>query len=321
MTAHVNRSLAVFALALIADFALGEPPHALHPVAWLGTASSLLSRRLASEPLLRRPRRELMAGATIATLMISAAVLTSRTLMRLTRRLPSPLALAIEAYLLKTCFSGRMLFQAVATVQASLQRNDLEAARTAASQLVSRQVHYLPPPLIAAAAIETLSENLSDSLIAPLLGYIYFGLPGAAAYRAINTLDAMFGYRDEREFLGKAPARLDDVANWLPARLTALCISLAGLPFGISPWRIWQEARREHRKTLSPNAGWPMAAMASLLRVCLEKHGTYRICPQYREPSALDLRTSLRFAALASALGCLTIASILYHRTRRTFSA
>jgi len=128
---------------------------------------------------------------------------------------------------------------------------------------------------VAAAAIESVAEKASDALVAPALAYAAFGLPGAAVYRGINTLDAMIGYRGAYEWLGKAAARLDDAANLIPSHLTNGLLALAAGPGrGRAVWRI---AWRDHRRTASPNAGWPMAAMAGAIGVELEKVDHYRL--------------------------------------------
>ena len=143
--------------------------------------------------------------------------------------------------------------------------------------LVSRDATELSEPLVAAAAIESVAENTTDSFIAPWLAFALIGLPGAFAYRAVNTLDSMIGYRGEYEYLGKASARLDDLLNLIPARISAGLLLLAGAVSGSRVGQGWQTALREHRLTASPNAGWTIAAMAGLLSVSLEKPGNYLI--------------------------------------------
>jgi adenosylcobinamide-phosphate synthase len=177
------------------------------------------------------------------------------------------------------------------------------------------------------AAIESLAENLSDSFVAPLFYFVILGVPGALAYRAINTLDAMIGYHGRFEYLGKVAARLDDLVNWLPARLTAYLLALGGalfIPEGgparstggrlsvVFPqegagMRAWQIARRDHAQTESPNAGWPMAAMAGALGVRLEKVGHYVLgdadqrltAERVREAASIARRGAYMAGALA----------------------
>jgi len=173
-------------------------------------------------------------------------------------------------------FAVRLLAEAGRSVRVALEQGDLPAARLALQSLVSRERSELTAEL-GAAAIESLAENLSDSIVAPLLYYLLFGLPGAALYRLFNTCDSMIGYHGRYEYLGKAAARLDDALNILPARITALLmIALAPL-FGGNRLKAWQVWRRDARKTASPNAGHPMAAAAGALGVQLEKVGQYRL--------------------------------------------
>ena len=181
-------------------------------------------------------------------------------------------------WLLKTSFAVRALLSAAEKVRVPLQEGDLTAARAALGSLVSRNVTTLSPPLLAAAVIESVAENASDAVAAPILFYMLGGLPAVFAYRALNTLDSMWGYHGDRyEYLGKAAARADDLANLLPARLTGLALVAASFLTGHSAAGAWRTMWRDHRKTASPNAGWPMSAMAGALGVELEKVGHYRL--------------------------------------------
>src|SRR5262249_31646910 len=151
--------------------------------------------------------------------------------------------------------------------------------------------------------IESVAENLSDSLVAPLFYYLIGGLPGALAYRAANTLDAMIGYHGEYEALGKTAARLDDLLNLIPARLSGLLITTAaslGLGDG---WSALMTIWRDRARTESPNAGWPMSAAAGALRVRLEKVDHYVLGGEYPDPSPEDVRRAVRLCGGAAALG------------------
>jgi adenosylcobinamide-phosphate synthase len=218
--------------------------------------------------------------------------------------------------LLKQTFSVRRLLEEGAGVAGSLERGRLDEARLRLRALVSRPTGELSGQLCASAAIESLAENLADSIAAPLLFYSLLGLPAAAAYRVVNTADAMFGYRGETEWLGKAAARLDDVLNWVPSRLSALALTGAALAFGgpatvASAWRTW---RRDGSRTASPNAGRPMAAMAGALERRLEKRGHYILGDGYREPGPADVRAAIRLTGVAAAL--LAVAALLWEARR-----
>lgn len=187
-----------------------------------------------------------------------------------------------------------MLVEAGRAVRLPLERGDLPSARLALQSLVSRDRSHLTTELAAAAAIESLAENLSNSVVAPLLYYALLGLPGAALYRLCNTLDSMIGYRGHYEYLGKVSARLDDILNLLPSRLTALLIIGLAPFFGgkrQTAWRIW---RRDAGKTASPNAGHPMSAAAGALGVQLVKVGHYALGDNERVVSSADIKRAER---------------------------
>ena len=131
----------------------------------------------------------------------------------------------------------------------------------------------LPQPLLVSATVESVAENTSDSFVAPLFYFLLLGIPGAIAYRVVNTLDAMVGYHGEYEYLGKFASKLDDVLNFIPARLTALLLVVAAFLSKRSASASWRVALSDHSKTESPNAGWPMAAVAGALNVQLETVG------------------------------------------------
>ncbi|GGJ64944.1 adenosylcobinamide-phosphate synthase CbiB [Deinococcus aquiradiocola] len=275
----------VLLLALALD-ALGEPPTAVHPVAWMG---SFLGRA-------RRAWRAVTPGAQLleggagwaagAALAAGAGTLAGR--------LPWPL----QAAVLKTLLSRRALFAAAGEVCAALEAGNLPGARRLLSwHLVSRDTSDLTAGEVAAAVIESVSENLSDSVVAPTVAYRLGGLPLAAAYRLTNTADAMWGYRTPPlEFAGKVAARADDLLNLLPARVTAGCAVLACVPArldGAGAWRAW---RRDARLTSSPNAGHPMGVFAGALGVRLEKRGVYALNAAGREATVDDVRRALRLA-------------------------
>jgi adenosylcobinamide-phosphate synthase len=272
--------------ALAIDAALGEPPR-LHPVVGMGNLLSGVRQRSRASGR----AGELAEGAAGVAAVVAAAALTAVATERVLRRLPRGAAVIGEAGALSTLLALRGLRTAVQGVCEALAAEDLDAARArAARDLVSRDTSQLGASEIAGAAIQSLAENLSDSVIAPLLAYAAGGLPAAAAYRALNTADAMWGYRTP-EYLhrGRAAARADDVANLIPARVTALYIA-ARSP---RPRAALQAAIRDHGQAPSPNGGWPMAAMAGGLGVRLVKRGSYAFNAGAREPEAADIARAL----------------------------
>lgn len=277
-------SSAVLVSSLALDALVGEPPTALHPVVWMGRALNAAERIAPS-----RPTRRLAYGAVVG---IGLPVLWGSLGWALERRAPWPL----QALLLKSAFAGRALLEAAGEVEVALADGSLPAARHALRALVSRPTEELDGSLAAAAGVESLAENLTDSWLAPLLAYAAFGLAGVYAYRAANTADAMWGYRDGTyERLGKTAARLDDVFNWAPARIGALTLAL----LSPSPREALQAWRRDARRTESPNAGQTMAATAGGLGVRLAKPGHYVLHASGRAPGAEDVAAARRLVSRA----------------------
>ena len=293
-----RRALALLG-AVILDLMLGEPPNRFHPVVGIGRALSFGHDRFR-----RAPRNLQLVGgaATVGAVTLGAAFIGRR----LERHLPAP----VLAFALKPTFSVRPLTREGLGVAESLENKDLPGARLKLRALVSRPTMDLGPSLLAAAAIESMAENLSDSVVAPLLAFAGFGLAGAVAYRAINTADAMYGYRGDLEWLGKPAARTDDAVNWLPSRVTCLLLVAAatvahGPAAGGRALECW---RSDGSKTASPNAGGPMAAMAGALGRRLEKPGHYELGDCFPDPDAHDIR---RAAGLVETAAAMTAAAVL----------
>jgi adenosylcobinamide-phosphate synthase len=256
-------------LAVALDLAAGEPPARWHPVVWLGRALRWVERRA--------PGRSVADGMAAVMAVTAGAWAAGHLAAIAIRRLGGP-GVVLEALALKPAFALRRLAEAAQGVEAALRAGDLSAARArVARDLVSRATADLGADEVASAAIESAAENLVDSVAAPVLAYAVAGLPAVWAYRAINTADAMWGYRDTRyERFGKAAARLDDLANLIPARLGAAALAAGAVLAGEDGAGAARVAWAQHRRTASPNAGWPMAAMAGALHVGLRKRGAYR---------------------------------------------
>jgi len=173
----------------------------------------------------------------------------------------------------------------------------------------------LDQPLIAAAAIQSVAENTTDSFVGPWLAFSIFGVPGAVAYRAVNTLDSMLGYRGAYEYLGKVSARLDDLVNLIPARVSALLLLLSGFWQRLPAARGWRTLRMDRRLTPSPNAGWTISAMSGLLGVALEKSGHYRIGDGLPDPDSTDIRASVRVLYASAGLALPVVTGLLALRT------
>ena len=267
--------MTVLFLAVALDLLLGDPPSRFHPVAWIGQLIAL-GRRWAA----RVPGDALVLyGALLILVVTTTAIMAALAAQAAAGWLPWPLGLLAQAWLLKCSFSLRGLVTAVWKVRDGLEAGDLAGARAAVGRhLVSRPVDELDEGETASAAVESLAENLTDSWVAPLCFYLVGGVPGAWAYRAVNTADAMIGYREGTlAKLGGASARLDDLLNLVPSRWAALAVVAGARIAGESGSRAWAVWRRDGGSTSSPNAGQTMAAMAGALGVTLEKRGHYRL--------------------------------------------
>ncbi|HEY8489421.1 MAG TPA: adenosylcobinamide-phosphate synthase CbiB [Dehalococcoidia bacterium] len=287
---------ATFLTALALDRLLGEPPPALHPVVWLGRAVAWASGHVPWGD----PRREFRYGLAMAAGFPLAAAAAGWLAVRAARSWSRPGGFLLAAWLLKTAFAVRNLEEAAAPVADALERGDLPAARRAVAMLVSRPVETLDAAGVASAAVESVAESTADAFLGPWLAYALFGLPGALAYRAVNTLDSMVGYHGRYEHAGRASARLDDALNLVPSRLAAACLVAAAAASGEDAAGAWRALRRDGGRTESPNAGRPMAAAAGALGVALEKPGHYRLNGGGRAPGPADVRRALRLARRAA---------------------
>ncbi|MET1114853.1 MAG: adenosylcobinamide-phosphate synthase CbiB [Comamonas sp.] len=288
---------AALLLALFIDHLWGEPPARLHPVVGMGQLLGA-SGHWVGAPQARDPDLKRWAGGALVWCLLGAAIASAYAALQwLLGQGPSWLAVPLLALLLKPLFAWRMLQTEVQAVEAALQQS-LQAGRERLSWLVSRDVTQLSESEVRESALETLAENLNDSVVAPLFWFALLGLPGAALYRFANTADAMWGYPGWRggrywQWGGKWAARADDVLSWLPARITALLLALgAG---GLSPATL----RRESRRTPSPNGGWPMAALALALDVRLGKPASYVLNAGAPPPQALHTARALRLTRRA----------------------
>ncbi|MDM0031080.1 adenosylcobinamide-phosphate synthase CbiB [Variovorax sp. J22P271] len=313
-------AIAALWLALAIDRWFGEPPARWHPVVWIGRYLGWAGRCVA--PPAEAPARARAAFAGGALAWCAGAVLVAAAACALAEtvsRLPAWAGLLLTGVALKPLLAWRMLRDEVLAVEAALGRS-LDEGRGRLARLVSRDVGALDTVGVRESAIESLAENLNDSLVAPLFWFALFGLPGAALYRFANTADAMWGYRGEREgrqwtWAGKWAARADDLLSWLPARLTALFLWGASAAPGAGLGTL----RREAGRTPSPNSGWPMAAMALRLGIRLAKPGVYVLNEGGRAAAAADTAQAARLAARGVALagagatvaiGCLALRGV-----------
>lgn len=297
----MSRTL-TFTLAAAADVALGDAPTRAHPVGLVGLAARTLRRWAPSDADERR-----RYGLRVAVALPLASALAVVTITRIVGRRSRVAGLYAEVALLSTTMSLRTLLRRATEVRVALDAGDLTRAQALAGRhLVSRDTAALKAGGVAAATIESVAENLSDGVVAPWLAYAAGGLPAAVAYRAANTLDALWGYRDgDLAELGQAAARLDDALNLVPARLTALALLTAAAvlrPEGYDPAGALAVWRTDASATESPNAGHPMAAMAGALGVALEKEGAYTLGAGLPVPVAADIGRAVRLASAAAVI-------------------
>lgn len=287
-------------LAVLLDLLLGDPSNRFHPTAWMGSFIAFFSRFRPKE----KPALEFTFGGLLMLVGLTFVGGIGLGLTWLFSKFIPPLNLLLTALVLKTTFSLRGLDRASREVQTALEHGDLPAARQLLSwHLVSRDTSQLSGGQVAAAAVESIAENASDSLVAPLFFFLVGGLPLALVYRFANTADAMLGYHDPgREWFGKIPARLDDVLNIIPARLTGLLLVFSAALSGCSAGKSWKIMLRDAHLTASPNAGFPMSAMAGALSIELEKVDHYCLGKGYDAPQISDLSRARRVYAFLAGL-------------------
>lgn len=297
-------------VALALDRALGEPPARWHPVVGMGHYLSFMGRRIAprADAPAANAARAFVLGALAWCLGAAGVVMLAAVLLSAMVTWAWWLQALALGVLLKPLLAWRMLRDEVQAVEGALGES-LPAGRARLAWLVSRDVGALDAAQVRESAIESLAENLNDSVVAPLFWFAIAGLPGAALYRFSNTADAMWGYRGERHgrdwtWAGKWAARADDVLSWLPARLTGALLG------GLGAAHRLRALPAQARRTPSPNSGWPMAAMALALDVRLGKPGVYTLHGDGRFAQAADTARALQLAARVVAV--LAVGALLW---------
>ncbi len=253
------------AIAFIADLLLGDPkgyPHPVKIIARLAYGTEKLSRRILSN-------QKLAGIITTIIVLVTSFLMVWLMILGFSYIHPS-LGLVASIFFIYTTLSVRSLFDESRPIFQHLRKNNINKARESLSRIVGRDTTHLEEDQIVRATVETVAESTVDGIIAPLFFAVLGGAPLAIAYKAINTMDSLFGYKNEtyRDF-GWAPARFDDLANWLPARLSMPIIALGAILSGLNGKKAWAIARRDGRKHPSPNSGIPEAAMAGALGVQL----------------------------------------------------
>jgi len=313
---HEARALLLAVVAMAIDWLVGDPAwlwRGRHPVMLLGGLIAWLEHRLNRPEATERARR--WRGALSVALVVGCATLVGGLFAWLTAA--TRYGWLAELALVAVLIAQRDLFDHVRAVGRALARDGLAGARVAVARIVGRDPDSLDHHGVLRAAIESLAENFSDGVIAPLVWYLLLGPVGLCAYKAINTLDSMQGHRSER-FLayGMVAARLDDAANLVPARLSALLLALAALFLpGAKPLAALTTAWREAGKHRSPNAGWPEAAIAGALDLALagprRYHGVYVTDDWIGTGRARTRPSDLRRALALFAIACAIAAALM----------
>ncbi|MEL6665306.1 MAG: adenosylcobinamide-phosphate synthase CbiB [Pseudomonadota bacterium] len=306
----------IILLAWLIEIILGWPnwlyKRMRHPVVWLGAVISKLEKILNRTAWTHRTRYVTGALTTLVCVGLSISLAWSVSFLLP----PTWWGFAMEALIASSLIASRSLYEHVAAVSHPLAKGKIEDARHAVSMIVGRDPSRLDENGIARASLESLAENTSDGVIAPILWGAVFGLPGLAAYKAINTFDSMIGHKNERyAAFGGFAARLDDIANLVPARLTGLLFCVTSLR--LESFGLMIRNARNHR---SPNAGWPEAAMAGGLGVKLSGPRIYDggisvepwLNPNGRDPAAHDIRAGLMLFVKAMFLALFSLAIIAF---------
>jgi adenosylcobinamide-phosphate synthase len=302
--------LLIIVLAVIIDVILGDPPDVLHPVAWMGKVISLFEKG----GLKLNAAGQFIYGILMTIFITGLFIVPVYFLVSYLQDLNTIAYIIVSALILKLTFSIVGLRRAALKIKRLLEADKLDNTRFELRALVSRDTKELSESQMASAATESVAEGTCDSLVAPLFYFLLLGVPGAIGYRAVNTLDSMIGYHGKYEYLGKFAARLDDVLNFIPARLAALVLVLAAA-LKKTGGDSWKTAIHEHKKTASPNAGWPMAAMAGALDAQLEKPGHYMLGEGKKAPEVKTIKSAVNIFSLAAAawiLVCLIAGGIRF---------
>lgn len=272
-------------LALAIDLFIGEYPNKLHPVNWIGHVISLLLKTAPKKWM----TLQFLYGTFAVLFTMALFAVPVWFLMEFLQDFSVIAYVIVGALLLKSTFSLKALYKVAMNVKNLLDKRKLNEARKETGYLVSRDTTKLSRGEIVSAIIEMISESVTDSAVAPLFWWVFFGVPGALAFRVVNTWDSRIGYRGQYEYLGKFAARLDDVLNFIPARFAAILMVLSAFLLRQNGRKAMKAAFRYHGKTSSPNAGWTMSAAAGALDTRLEKPGHYRLgeAEEFPEPSLI----------------------------------
>ena len=303
-------SILIFALAFLIDLVFGEYPDRIHPTIGIGKLIAYLKCKAKSaNPWVEKANGVLMALA----IMLIVAIPVFALLFWL-RTLPygEILYIIVGAFLFKATFAIRGMGQYTKPIARALKQNDLAEARKWLPYIVRRDPHSLNERQIISAAVESIAESTTDGITAPFFFYALFGVPGAFAYRVINTLDSMVGYKNaEFKNIGWFSAKMDTITNYIPARVTAYLMVAAAFILR-EDWReSYRILQRDKHKTASPNAGYTISAMAGALNIQLEKQGYYTLGDDHGISYEHILKALRVMAVTAALFGLVLVVAIL----------
>ncbi len=271
----LSDSLSIFSLAFLIDFFFGELPDRVHPTLWMGEIIAYLNPKLKNE----NSRIEKTNGVFLCLLLIALFAIPVCFVLLWVRELFGWLPyIFASAFILQTTFAIKCMKQYTLPVEDSVKNGNYDKAKQFLPLIVRRSPNELTRRHIISAAVETIAEGTTDGITSPFFYFALFGVPGAVAFRVVNTLDSMIGYKDRDHInIGWFSAKIDTLANYIPARLSAILIILAALILRQNWRESWRILQRDRKKTESINAGWTMSTMAGALNIQLEKPGCYKI--------------------------------------------
>lgn len=290
----MNDEVLILIIALIID-AIGEYPNKIHPVVWVGKIIDFFDKRRKK----RSGKVEFIEGLLLLIFVSFIFILAITYILRISSKYEI-ISIIVQAFLLKASFSIGSLIRHVKRCETG----NIENLKKNVSMIVSRDVKNLSKEQLYSAAIESGAENIVDSIVSPIFYFMLFGVPGAFFFRIVNTFDAMIGYRNERyEYFGKFAARMDDVMNFIPARITGFILLL------FSPKRVWNNLKK-YRK-IKINGMYTIASMSAILNVTLEKPRYYRIEGE-RDCNISDVKRSINYILYVSIIWIAIVMVVMF---------
>jgi len=298
--------------AITIDFLLGDPSNKYHPVAWLGGLIGYFTPKLKDNST-NHTKKERLRGIIFSnSLIIAFGIIVHIGTFSAIHLLGSIGLIIFSTLILKITIAIRGMEKHAEAIISALERKDLVNARYNLSMMVRRNTTDLDEQHVLSGTTECIGETVVDGITSPLFYYSFFGPAGAFSYRIINTLDSMIGYHDNYyKDIGWMSATLDTIGNYIPARITAVLMVIVAKIIGADSKQSIQILRRDHNKTTSPNAGYPMATLAGALRIKLEKIGYYSIGEEYESSSIEKCKTAISIMKLTTILFCIIFSTPL----------